>query len=487
MHRWAWQNTHLTRHVEADSHLDKAQTDVRSSPKPGRVRKQRSRPSQGLSDRLANLHLLLRAHSFERWPLKVTFYSEDVFRAWTRRTKQQLEDLRSDIEVTLDDSSPNPPVGGEAWPKSTLRILNLDVGYGTCKPVIEKRRQLLNADHHVKCGSCGGSLDTANDLILACPGSDCDGFFHLDCLSTSFLQAGGDQDALVPLTGRCLKCNMTLQWTDLVKELSLFMRGHKVTEKLFKKPRSRKAYEVTADAIENGISEEEEEEDDDSGEHEDQDQWQLLSTTSEDEEYTRAPEARSMMTAFASYPASPQAGKGREQVIEDSDWDEAEVNAAFTGGERRLTRGSGVPTMFSTFPITIIASSGSINTELQDSASPDAKEVTAPRMHRLERSSGSCSNNRRSVCFQTTRQSSDSTTGSTHHIRTQTRVRRCISIPSIRPSQVSSTPSLYCFATKRSTGADSRLSATWRKRPQYTTSSSKAPSQQSDPERSRTP
>lgn len=88
--RWAWQNTHITRHIASDDRINRtskkqqtAAAIARASPKSSR-RRRPPRPRLCLTDRLANLHLLLRARSFERWPLKVTFYAEDVYRVWTR-------------------------------------------------------------------------------------------------------------------------------------------------------------------------------------------------------------------------------------------------------------------------------------------------------------------------------------------------------------------------------------------------------------------
>src|SRR3954463_5640552 len=64
--RWAWQNTHLTRHIPEPQRLTEARTTVRISPRSGKPRKRPARPRISLTDKLSNLHVLLRVKSFER-------------------------------------------------------------------------------------------------------------------------------------------------------------------------------------------------------------------------------------------------------------------------------------------------------------------------------------------------------------------------------------------------------------------------------------
>lgn len=51
-------------------------------------------------------------------------------------------------------------------------------------------------------------------------------------------EAGED---IIPITGVCPRCKGEVVWGDLMKEMSLRIRGPKEIEKLLKKPRKRKA------------------------------------------------------------------------------------------------------------------------------------------------------------------------------------------------------------------------------------------------------
>ena len=70
---WAWQNTHATRHIDADVR-DQLRSKKKASPA-----KRRSRPPMSLDARLKNLHHLLVVKSFARWPLQLRFFAPDVF------------------------------------------------------------------------------------------------------------------------------------------------------------------------------------------------------------------------------------------------------------------------------------------------------------------------------------------------------------------------------------------------------------------------
>ncbi|KAL1593854.1 Slx4p interacting protein [Paraconiothyrium brasiliense] len=62
----------------------------------------------------------------------------------------------------------------------------------------------------------------------------------LHCLSNWFLAEEGRQDALIPVEGTCPTCHTPLQWSTLMKELSLRTRGQKEVEAMFKPKRKTK-------------------------------------------------------------------------------------------------------------------------------------------------------------------------------------------------------------------------------------------------------
>ena len=80
---WAWHNAHLTRHITPDERISFATTRTKTN-KTGKVSRRPGRPRTSLTDKLSNLHLLLRVPYFSQWPLEVRFFSEDVYKVWAK-------------------------------------------------------------------------------------------------------------------------------------------------------------------------------------------------------------------------------------------------------------------------------------------------------------------------------------------------------------------------------------------------------------------
>ncbi|KAK1825234.1 Slx4p interacting protein [Friedmanniomyces endolithicus] len=320
-----------------------SQFNNRFSPKSGKLRKRSARPRLCLTDRLANLHLLLRSNSFERWPLKVTFYAEDVYHIWTRCIRQQLETLRPGITVTLD----TPPKDEASKALSGIRAL--DVGYSALKPQIEKTKNLFETSDWLHCVVCHGGLPSGGAGALVCNTEGCNAASHIECLSTAFLLAEGEADAMIPTSGSCPGCNIELQWTDLVRELSMRMRGAKEVEDLFRERRKRKkGAEVTESDVEAESSMDEAEE---GGRLPEEDGWHELPESSWDEVWVYSKYLSFIQTlkktdvillqakrANIRRKPSPPTKKSKskrvappppvtELIIEESDWERAEVIA----------------------------------------------------------------------------------------------------------------------------------------------------------------
>ncbi|KAK5119917.1 hypothetical protein LTR85_007243 [Meristemomyces frigidus] len=322
---WAWQNTHLTRHIAPDTRLTQAKSTVRISPKSGRARKRTARPRMCLTDKLANLHLLLRASSFERWPLKVIFYAEDIHRVWVKLTSQQIEKLRPGIEVNFDDSSKFSAAGELDEPVAPKGIHALDVGYTGFKERLERSKITFESADWLHCAICHKGLSSGGALTLVCPDEDCAALTHIECLSARFLQAGSNREAIVPTSGNCPGCATKLQWVDLVKELSLRMRGEKEVNAIFKKRRRTKKQ---ADAAAADEASEESAEDEEMDDAIPQDDWHELPESSDvdiDEPVMRSDPSPALKSKAFKRPAP--ATSYSKPVIEDSDWDKAEVLA----------------------------------------------------------------------------------------------------------------------------------------------------------------
>ncbi|OQO13990.1 hypothetical protein B0A48_00865 [Cryoendolithus antarcticus] len=313
---WAWQHTHLTRHVSPNSRLSRAKDGgTRLSPKSGRLRKRPGKPRVCLTDRLANLHLLLRSSSFERWPLRVTFYAEDVFKIWQRWLKQDPArdgGIRDGIEVGLCEGSASA-TGAE---DVLSGIQALDVGYAALKPRLKSSKVLLEAAE-LCCTLCKAELPSTGAGVLR------------------FLAKGVDKAALLPTQGNCAACQGELHWVDLVKELSLRMRGEKEIEALFKVPRVRKQKAATskADVLPEDDEDEEVCESDElpdelmlpEGEQ-GKAEWAQLPDTSDIEKHDGLVMRSEPNPLHRRKAADVYAGPSKsEPVVEDSDWDDADI------------------------------------------------------------------------------------------------------------------------------------------------------------------
>ncbi|KAL1589555.1 Structure-specific endonuclease subunit SLX1 [Cladosporium halotolerans] len=341
---WAWQNTHITRHISSTARISRTKQTSKSriSPKTGRARKRPPRPRLCLTDRLANLHLLLGARSFERWPLRVTFYAEDVWRVWTRWINQHLEHeggngLRDGIWVGLDAQTQANPSDQQQEPNTNppppTGIPALDITHQSLKPHLAKSLALLSSPSAKICTLCAHPLPPSGASTLVCPTSSCTSTTHLSCLASHFHATQHDTAPILPTDGSCPSCAAPLEWHALVRELSLRMRGEKEMQALFKPVRGKKRKgesEVVAE-------QEEEESEDEIGAkplmeaEEEDDVWHLLS---ESESEGGDVVAAAPQDAVGKAPAfrKPRGVKGRkgkssgpEVVVEDSD--EAEIVA----------------------------------------------------------------------------------------------------------------------------------------------------------------
>lgn len=285
-----------------------------------------------LTDKLSNLHILLRAKSFERWPLQVRFFAADVFKFWERCNAKATESVRDGIRIGMDESvvvrNTTQPIGIDA----------LDVTFAPMKPMLEKSRTLL-AGSACACSVCHESLDSEKSLVLVCTADECKAASHLDCLSKHFLNAEHRGNAIVPLEGECPTCKAYSSWKDLVTDLSLRVRGEKEAAALFKVRKSRKkaGTDLSAESVAVG-------DDDDSGSElssldsdidlddsgplislETGETNELQSTQGSDEWHNIDDILSHSPKPLRKTPGSPKARRCVEMVIEDSDWDEAEI------------------------------------------------------------------------------------------------------------------------------------------------------------------
>lgn len=238
---WAWQNTHATRHIERvvrDARLDELQKKKTGSPS-----KRRKSPVS-LETRLKNLHHLLGVKSFDRWPLNVRFFAADVFALWEKRTADLLPKLRASIATQLtpvDVPRQGPEVSSDQPVKIPELIQAISLAYEDCRPHIEKARALLGQIKSPTCCICSAQADHSTSLVLVCPLDSCHTVAHLSCMSGRFMAESASHGSLIPIEGTCPGCKRRVTWSDLVKELTLRIRGEKVLEAMLRVKGRRKA------------------------------------------------------------------------------------------------------------------------------------------------------------------------------------------------------------------------------------------------------
>ncbi|MCJ1385413.1 Slx4p interacting protein [Xylographa soralifera] len=202
-----------------------------------------------LGDKLSNLHLLLQVPSFARWPLEVHFLSNDVYRRWARCSENATTELQSGTGISLNfqgrEIERAPPLNIRASEQSKAGdyckegIEALDPSYASYKTHLDKSLFMLVDVELVHCVVCGDGMHTPNIMALVCPNDECRAAFHVTCLASTFLRKESQQNIL-PVYGNCPSCKLQLQWTRLITELSLRIRGSKEIVRLEKKPRKHK-------------------------------------------------------------------------------------------------------------------------------------------------------------------------------------------------------------------------------------------------------
>lgn len=329
---------------------------VYTNQKTGRSRRRPTRPRTSLIDRLSNLHLLLRVRSFARWPLEVRFFCQDVYDVWLRWSERTHGEIRAGINILLDlerfDKSPEddePPPSTQAKQRRKKSMIGkggvdgVDVGYSTLKDHLEKSRFLLAKGERNSCVICAKDFGSRSVMALVCPHKSCSAAFHMTCLARHFLIVEEQKTSIIPTSGKCPQCESKLQWIDLVKELSVRIRGDDEIARLMKKPEARQGKAAKSkktssshfitDTTENEIYKDHDRElkegslsalsdlDEplsDGWQYLDQDEDDGVSVASGISEYSDCLEAKIPARSEAREPSL-------EIVIEDSDWDDAKA------------------------------------------------------------------------------------------------------------------------------------------------------------------
>lgn len=256
---WAWHNAHLTKHISPDDRLSLPTARTKTNKKTGKARSRPGRPRKSLLDHLSNLHLLLRASYFSQWPLELRFWNKDVHKSWLAWDDRVSEQIRPQIKVLLDlpqDRSDDEEVSSAQRPTKKRKIdmigkggvEGVDPTYARFQTALQKAKDLAESDEPVApCDVCSKDVQPETHLFNVCLERHCHSLTHVSCLANRFSQEE-KAGSITPIQGTCPSCRATLQWSDLMRVLSLRTRDQKQVQALLKK-RNRGTVAVAAELL----------------------------------------------------------------------------------------------------------------------------------------------------------------------------------------------------------------------------------------------
>lgn len=295
--------------------------------------------------------------SFARWPLEVRFFCEDVHDVWLRSNASVTSEINTGVKVVLDPKQPpaesldEREILNAAQVKRRMKreaigkggVEGVDIGYSRMRNHVEKSLSLLAEGETNRCAICETNIGPLATTVLVCPQENCRAVSHMACLAQHFLcDTEHQSESVLPTSGKCPLCKSELQWIDLVKEMSLRVRGEAEVAKLMKKPRVRKAKilkgkEVLSTNVAAEITSDETDEDDNrspadevletENEVEDQlpDDWHLQEDSSDGMSVASATSDVSSCLDPTNQTKPIGQAPRLEIVIEDSDWYDADL------------------------------------------------------------------------------------------------------------------------------------------------------------------
>jgi structure-specific endonuclease subunit SLX1 len=180
--------------------------------------------------------------SFARWPLELRFFSQDIYESWLAWTQNVKAPSPKDIKITLDFPQDRNDDSNSVNPALQPQLQVLDATFAPMKEYVKKSLALSKASSN-PCSCCLKNVDMSSQMVLVCSNENCKATSHMACLSKTFLDSAQDNE-VIPIQGHCPKCKSTLKWADLVRELTLRVRGDKDLARLLKPKRQKKAPKV---------------------------------------------------------------------------------------------------------------------------------------------------------------------------------------------------------------------------------------------------
>ncbi|UNI18528.1 Slx4p interacting protein [Purpureocillium takamizusanense] len=255
---WALTNPHLSLHIPDESRLA-VSTQRKKNGMP-------RRPPHSLNSVVSNLHLLTGVPSFARWPLNLHFLAREPHAAWKTWLATLGKPSRPGLRILTDYDVQPPPRNsgdrdgggsgsghsGDAAAEASQRgIYALPLDYKPLRAYVEKAHDVVSFEREGACVHCGEQLESGRGLHTMCPNDGCRGMGHLDCWSRHALAGDedGQQGEVIPDVCACPSCGGEVRWGDMMKELSLRVRGANEVDKLLKKKKTRKTTKTTAPTV----------------------------------------------------------------------------------------------------------------------------------------------------------------------------------------------------------------------------------------------
>lgn len=276
------------------------------------------------------MHSLLRSDYFAKWPLRIRFFCLDVYRVW-RLWNDRVDASLPDSKIILDGDCSTSGSGGADAAGS---INELQVDYTKLEVYLEKSIFLLGDADGLQCQICNVAIVPHIQQIVVCPHASCRGTSHLLCLSSKFLESKDDSDFPIPTQGACPLCKEIVTWPLMMQELTVRNRAEREARLILRRKEKRehkKAVKSTTEkdgdkGAQGRMSSVEPTFNDPSDRAQDtmcqldQDDIKL-----DDNWYGETDIESESETAGREKNRSPRASSRLEIVIEDSEWDDAEL------------------------------------------------------------------------------------------------------------------------------------------------------------------
>ena len=120
--------------------------------------------------------------------------------------------------------------------------------YSSLKAHLEKSMALHSDASPTICAVCSNAVEMLQSTVLTCSSESCRAVFHMACLADKGSENEPGNEDLIPFDVHCPLCRKRYQWNDLVRELSLRMRGADGLSRPAQNPSARKSKAAKASA-----------------------------------------------------------------------------------------------------------------------------------------------------------------------------------------------------------------------------------------------